>query len=89
MSVNGGRTHRLTTMTGANDVTLSPDETRLAIRYSSSNQPWELYVMDVPTASSRAKNRLGTPLTAGTATKLTSSLTDAFQSLPLAGADAW
>ncbi|QJW89176.1 S9 family peptidase [Spirosoma taeanense] len=47
MAVSGGERVRLTTMTGASDVTLSPDETRLAIRYSSSTRPWELYVASV------------------------------------------
>lgn len=70
MSVNGGERVRLTTMTGANEVTLSPDETRLAIRYSSSNQPWELYVVEL---KEKGKSE---PL------KLTSSQTDAFKSYP-------
>ncbi len=82
MSVKGGPRTRLTTMTGANDVTLSPDETRMAIRYSSSTQPWELYIMDVnpPTEGSKKQvSQTGTPPPTGTATKLTNSLTDAFK----------
>lgn len=72
MAATGGPRTRLTTMTGANDVTLSPDETRLAIRYSGTNQPWELYYV---------------PLTAGSkqaipAVKLTDSPTDAFKKYP-------
>src|SRR5690606_20327031 len=35
---------RITTMTGANEVTLSPDEKNIAILYSYSNKPWELYL---------------------------------------------
>jgi dipeptidyl aminopeptidase/acylaminoacyl peptidase len=35
---------KLTSMTGNNDVTPSPDGNRLAIVYSYSNKPWELYV---------------------------------------------
>ena len=35
---------RLTSMQGNNDVQLSPDEKHLLIRYSYSNQPWELYL---------------------------------------------
>jgi hypothetical protein len=31
-------------MKGGNEVDLSPDEKWLAIRYSYSNKPWELYV---------------------------------------------
>ena len=33
-------------MTGANQVTISPDEKKLAILYSFSNKPWELYLQD-------------------------------------------
>jgi len=46
MSVTGGDRIRLTKTAGAHEVTLSPDETKLAIRYSNSNTPWELFVMD-------------------------------------------
>lgn len=44
--VNDGKIEKLTSLTGANQVTLSPDETQLAILYSYSNKPWELYVQD-------------------------------------------
>ncbi len=43
MAVTGGTHEKLTTMTGANEVTLSPDETMMAIRHSYSNRPWELF----------------------------------------------
>lgn len=46
LPVNGGKAERLTTMTGANQVTLSPDEKWLAILYSYSNKPWELYLQE-------------------------------------------
>ncbi|GAB3895256.1 prolyl oligopeptidase family serine peptidase [Spirosoma agri] len=75
MAVTGGERVRLTTMTGANEVTLSPDETRLAIRYSSTNQPWELYVAEL-----KADGKKGAGLT--TALKLTNSQTDNFKSYP-------
>ncbi|MBK0380311.1 S9 family peptidase [Mucilaginibacter segetis] len=42
--VAGGVPVKLTSMKGGNDVELSPDEKWLAIRYSFSNKPWELYV---------------------------------------------
>lgn len=45
MSISGGERVKLTTMTGANDVTLSPDETTLLIRHSVMNKPWELYLV--------------------------------------------
>lgn len=44
LPVSGGKMERLTTQTGNNDVALSPDEKWLAIRYSYSNKPWELYL---------------------------------------------
>ena len=45
MPVDGGARTRITTMTGSNDVTVSPDEKSLAILYSYSNKPPELYTM--------------------------------------------
>ena len=45
MPLAGGKATQVTSMPGASSVTLSPDEKSLAIRYSFSNQPWELYVM--------------------------------------------
>jgi dipeptidyl aminopeptidase/acylaminoacyl peptidase len=42
--VNGGVPTKITGIKGGNEVTLSPDEKWLAIRYSYSNKPWELYV---------------------------------------------
>ncbi|ALI99427.1 prolyl oligopeptidase family serine peptidase [Rufibacter tibetensis] len=44
--LKGGRMEQITKMTGAHEVTMSPDEKTLAIRYSYSNKPWELYMMD-------------------------------------------
>ncbi|RAJ02475.1 dipeptidyl aminopeptidase/acylaminoacyl peptidase [Chitinophaga skermanii] len=37
---------RITTMEGANEVTLSPDEKWIAFRYSYSTKPWELYLQE-------------------------------------------
>jgi dipeptidyl aminopeptidase/acylaminoacyl peptidase len=42
----GGKAEKLTTFPGAHEVSLSPDEKWLAFRYSSSNKPWELYLME-------------------------------------------
>lgn len=42
--VTGGVPVKLTGMKGGNEIDLSPDEKWLAIRYSYSNKPWELYV---------------------------------------------
>ncbi|PRY90440.1 S9 family peptidase [Mongoliibacter ruber] len=44
MPINGGPLEKLTTMTGNNDVSLSPDEKNIAILYSYSNKPWELFL---------------------------------------------
>lgn len=46
LSVDGGKAEQITTMTGAHEVEVSPDEKTIAFRYSYSNKPWELYVME-------------------------------------------
>lgn len=46
MPVMGGSMEKLTSMTGNNEVVLSPDEKKLAIIYSYSNKPAELYVQE-------------------------------------------
>jgi dipeptidyl aminopeptidase/acylaminoacyl peptidase len=46
LPVEGGKAERITTMTGANQVTISPDEKYIAILYSYSNKPWELYLQE-------------------------------------------
>lgn len=51
MPINGGKATRITTLTGNNEVQLSPDEKKLAIRYSYSNKPWEVYLMNNPLIS--------------------------------------
>jgi dipeptidyl aminopeptidase/acylaminoacyl peptidase len=44
MAIGSRERIKLTSMTGNNEVTPSPDGKRLAIVYSYSNKPWELYV---------------------------------------------
>lgn len=44
LPVTGGKAERITTMTGANQVSISPDEKWISILYSYSNKPWELYI---------------------------------------------
>jgi hypothetical protein len=46
MPVMGGRMEKLTQMTGNNNVFLSPDEKQMAILFSYSNKPWELYLKE-------------------------------------------
>jgi dipeptidyl aminopeptidase/acylaminoacyl peptidase len=46
LSVNGGRAEKITSMTGANQVVISPDEKQIAFLYSYSNKPWELYLQE-------------------------------------------
>lgn len=43
LPVTGGRAEKLTTLTGSNQAILSPDEKNIAIVYSYSNKPAELY----------------------------------------------
>jgi dipeptidyl aminopeptidase/acylaminoacyl peptidase len=45
LSVKGGEMVQITSKKGGHEVTMSPDEKQLAIRYSYTNKPWELYVM--------------------------------------------
>lgn len=45
LPVKGGKMTQITSKKGGHEVTVSPDETQLAIRYSYTNKPWELYVM--------------------------------------------
>ncbi|MDO3645067.1 prolyl oligopeptidase family serine peptidase [Mucilaginibacter sp. L3T2-6] len=66
MPVTGGQPVKLTGMKGGNEVTLSPDEKWLAIRYSYSNKPWELYIQP---------NKPGAK-----AVKVTNSVTEEFKS---------
>lgn len=65
MPVGGGKMTQITSLEGSHEVTLSPDEKYLAVRYSYSNKPWELHLM---------KNQAGAEMT-----QLTSSTTAAFQ----------
>jgi len=46
LTIATGKQERLTTMTGSNQVTISPDEKYLAILYSYINKPWELYLQE-------------------------------------------
>lgn len=66
LPVAGGKAERLTTMTGNNEVHLSPDEKWLAIRYSYMNKPWELFLQE---------NKPGAK-----AVQVTNSITDEFKS---------
>lgn len=45
MAVTGGKMTQITSKKGGHEVTVSPDEKQLAIRYSYTNKPWELYLM--------------------------------------------
>lgn len=46
LAVKGGKPEKITSMGGANQVVISPDNKQLAILYSSSNKPWELYLQE-------------------------------------------
>lgn len=65
---SGGQPVKITSMKGGNEVTISPDEKWLAIRYSYSNKPWELYLQE---------NKPGAK-----AEQITNSLTEEFKSYP-------
>jgi len=46
LAIADGKKERITAMTGANQVSLSPDEKYIAFLYSYSNKPWELYLQE-------------------------------------------
>lgn len=46
LPVTASKSERITTMTGANQINISPDEKQIAILYSYSNKPWELYIQE-------------------------------------------
>ncbi|TVR79367.1 MAG: S9 family peptidase [Saprospirales bacterium] len=46
LPAEGGEMEKITTLKGGHEVVISPDEKHLAIRYSPSNRPWELYWME-------------------------------------------
>ncbi|WP_408641755.1 alpha/beta fold hydrolase [Spirosoma rhododendri] len=70
MAATGGTRTRLTTLPGANDLTISPDERYAVIRNSSATQPWELYLSPLVTAAK----------TTAAPARLTESQTDVFKS---------
>ncbi len=51
MSVTGGERQKLTKMVGGNQVVLSPDESKLAFLYSTSNRPWEVFLQENTTTA--------------------------------------
>ncbi len=62
LASSGSTRTRLTKMTGANQVVLSPDETKLAFLNSFSNRPWEIYlqenvVNDAPSQITKSQSR--------------------------------
>lgn len=46
LDIATGKKEKITTLTGSNQVTISPDEKYLAILYSYSTKPWELYLQE-------------------------------------------
>jgi dipeptidyl aminopeptidase/acylaminoacyl peptidase len=65
LSVDGGEPVQITKAVGSHQVSVSPDEKLLAIRYSYSNKPWELYIQ---------KNEAGSE-----AKQVTNSLSEEFK----------
>ncbi len=68
LPLEGGNLEKITTQVGGHQVTPSPDGRYLAISYSYSNQPWELYLME---------NKPGAEMR-----RLTQSTTEAFRAYP-------
>jgi len=68
LSSKGGEMVQVTSKKGGHEVTMSPNEKQLAVRYSYTNKPWELYVMP---------NKPGADMV-----QLTKSTTDEFNAYP-------
>lgn len=66
LPTSGGKMTQITSKKGGHEVTVSPDEKQLAVRYSYTNKPWELFVMP---------NKAGAEMT-----QLTTSTTKDFES---------
>ena len=66
LNVSGGVLQPILTSDGAHEVSISPDESTLLVRYSYKDKPWELYI------ASNEKNAKLSPIT--------SSTTEAFKS---------
>ena len=64
MPATGGKRTQITNLPGGHQVEVSPDEKQLAVRYSYTNKPWELYTMP---------NEAGSEMT-----QLTNSTTESF-----------
>jgi dipeptidyl aminopeptidase/acylaminoacyl peptidase len=60
LPITGGKAEKLTTFTGSNQASLSPDEKWIAILYSYSNKPWELYLQ--PNNAAAANTNKAKPL---------------------------
>lgn len=68
LPLTGGKAEKLTSMTGAHEIEISPDEKWIAFRYSYSNKPWELFLVE---------NKAGAK-----PTQITNSLTEEFKLYP-------
>jgi dipeptidyl aminopeptidase/acylaminoacyl peptidase len=51
LPATGGKAEKITSMIGAHEVLLSPDEKWIAYRYSYSNKPWELFLQENKTGA--------------------------------------
>jgi dipeptidyl aminopeptidase/acylaminoacyl peptidase len=63
LAIADGKKEKLTTLRGANQVTLSPDEKWLAILHSYSTQPWELYLQENILPGKKVKHSRPIPIT--------------------------
>ncbi len=60
VDVTGGEMQPILTKDGAHEVSISPDESTLLVRYSYKNKPWELYI------AANKKDAILTPITHST-----------------------
>jgi dipeptidyl aminopeptidase/acylaminoacyl peptidase len=80
LSVTGGKAERITTMTGANECHLSPDEKQIAILNSYTNRPWELYMQENKPAKNGGAGEAMSPARPRQITSL--AMSEAFRAYP-------
>ncbi|MBK6267298.1 prolyl oligopeptidase family serine peptidase [Marivirga sp. S37H4] len=71
MPINGGKLTAITTQKGKSEAIFSPDDSKIALLHSTSNQPTELFIKDNPLKAETVEER-----------QITQSTTEAFDKYP-------
>lgn len=48
LPINGGKTMKINTLGGGNEIFIAPNEKNIAVLHSETNKPWELFVQSLP-----------------------------------------